>query len=122
MSSTKSSPKHTQRVSSDSAVLSFDLFSNLTYMSALSTGEVPRDVIFQHAIAQPYKTAIYFKQVYLLTKRLGFEYSRSFQLVSRKAGAATVKACCSDSPAPYPPANRSTSPGPGSKGGARAVY
>ena len=91
MSSTKSSPKHTQRVSSDSAVLSFDLFSNLTYMSALSTGEVPRDVIFQHAIAQPYKTAIYFKQVYLLTKRLGFEYSRSFQLVSRKAGAATVK-------------------------------
>lgn len=91
MSSTKSSHKPTERVSSDSAVLSFDLFSNLTYMPALSTGEVPRDVIFQHAIRQPYKRATYFKQVYLLTKRLGFEYGRSFQLVSKKAGAHSIK-------------------------------
>ena len=91
MNFTKSSRKRTEKVSSDSAVLSFDLLSNLTYMAALSTGEAPRDVIFQHAITQPYKTAIYFKQVFLLTKRLGFEYSRSFQLVSKKARAETIK-------------------------------
>ena len=91
MSSTKSSRKRTGKVSSDSALLSFDLVSNLTYMAALSTGDVPRDVIFRYVIEQPYKTAIYFKQVFLLTKKLGFEYRRSFQLVSRRAPAATVK-------------------------------
>ena len=91
MSSTKSSPKRTERVSSDSAVISFDLLSNLTYMSALATAETSRDVIFKHAIAQPYKTSVYFRQVYLLAKRLGFEYGRSFQLVSKRAGAHTVK-------------------------------
>lgn len=91
MNSTKSSRKRTEKAPSDSAVLSFDLFSNLTYMSALSTGEVPRDVIFQYAITQPYKTVIYFKRVYLLAKRLGFEYGRAFQLVSQKAAAETIK-------------------------------
>ncbi len=91
MNSTKSSRKRIEKESSDSVVLSFDLFSSLTYMSALAIGETPRDVIFQHVIQQPYKTASYFKQVYLLTKRLGFEYGRSFQLVSKKAGAYTVK-------------------------------
>ena len=88
---TRSSRKPTEKVSSDNAALSFDLLSNLTYMSALSTGESPRDVIFSYAIAQPYKTAIYFKQVYLLAKRLGFEYGRSFQLVSKTVGAETVR-------------------------------
>ena len=91
MSSTESSQKRTKKVSSDSALLSFDLVSNLTYMSALSTGEVPRDIIFQHVINQSYQTAVYFKQVYLLTKRLGFEYARSFQLVSKKARARSIK-------------------------------
>ena len=91
MTSTKSSRKRTETASSDSAVLSFDLYSNLTYMAALSSGDVPRDVIFRHAMTQSYKTAIYFKQVYLLTKRLGFEYGRAFQLVSKRAAAETMK-------------------------------
>ena len=91
MNSTKSSPKRIEKVSSDSALLSFDLFSNLTYMSALATGGVSRDVIFEYVIEQSYKTVIYFKQVYLLAKRLGFDYARSFQLVSTKAKAETMK-------------------------------
>ena len=60
-------------------------------MAALSTGESPRDIIFQQAIKQPYKTTVYFRQVYLLVKKLGFEYARGFQLVANKAGAHTVK-------------------------------
>ena len=88
---TRSSRKRTEKVSSDSAALSFDLLSNLTYMSAVSTGDVPRDIIFEFAVRQAFKTSIYFKQVYQLTKRLGFEYGRSFQLVSGKAKAASVK-------------------------------
>ena len=91
MSFTKSSQKPTEKVSSDNAVLSFDLLSNLTYMAALAAGSAPRDIIFEYVITQPYKTAIYFKRVYMLTKKLGFEYSRAFQLVSKKAGAGTIK-------------------------------
>ena len=88
---TRSSAKPTVKESSDSAVLSFDLFSNLTYMSAVSTGDAPRDVILRYAITQNYRTTIYFKQVYQLAKNLGFEYARSFQLVSQRAKAETVK-------------------------------
>ena len=42
MSFTKSSQKPTEKVSSDNAVLSFDLLSNLTYMAALAAGSAPR--------------------------------------------------------------------------------
>ena len=88
---TKLFPKRTRRVSSDSAVLSFDLMSNLTYMAALATGGPERDVILEWTIRQDYKTVTFFRQVLLLTKRLGFEYARAFRLVARKAGALSVK-------------------------------
>ena len=86
-----SSPKRTAKVSSDSAAISFDLITNLTYMAVLATGDTPRDKIFEHVSRQRFKTAIYFQQVYLLAKRLGFEYSSSFQLVSERAAADSVK-------------------------------
>ena len=88
---TKSSPKRTRKVSSDSSVISFDLLSNLTYMAALATGGPERDIILEWTIKQDYKTVSFFRQVYLLTKRLGFEYARAFRLVARKAGAHSVK-------------------------------
>ena len=91
MSSTKSSRKRTEKVSSDSADLSFDLLSNLTYMSALASADIPRDTLFRYTAAQPFKTSLYFKQIYLLTKRLGFEYSQSFRLAAEKAGAPVRK-------------------------------
>ena len=91
MSSMVSSHKRTKKVSSDSSALSFDLLTNLTYMAALSLGETSRDVVFERVMVQPFKTAVYFKQVYLLAKRLGFEYSSSFQVVSQSAGAPIVK-------------------------------
>ena len=88
---TKSSRRPTKKASSDSAVVSFDLLSNLTYMAALATGGPERDVILEWTIKQDYQTVGYFRQVYLLTKRLGFEYARSFRLVAKKANASTVK-------------------------------
>ena len=87
----KSSRKRTRKVSSDSAAISFDLLSNLTYMAALATGGPERDVILEWTIKQDYKTVAYFRQVYLLTKKLGFEYARAFRLVAGKAGAYSVK-------------------------------
>ena len=88
---TRSSRKRTRKVSSDSAALSFDLMSNLTYMAALATGGPERDVILEWTIRQDYKTVGFFRQVYLLSKRLGFEYARAFRLVAKKAAALTVK-------------------------------
>ena len=88
---TKSSPKRTRKVSSDSAAISFDLLSNLTYMAAVATRGPERDVILEWTIKQDYQTVGYFRQVYLLTKRLGFEYARAFRLVAGKAGAHSVK-------------------------------
>jgi len=91
MTSSKLSRKRPAKVSSDNAVISFDLLSNLTYMAALATGGPDRDTILEWAIRQEFKTGAFFRRVYLLTKRLGFEYTRSFRMVSAKAGAKSVK-------------------------------
>ena len=84
--------KRTAKVSSDSAWLSADLLANLTYMSAIASSQASRDKILDLASRQPFTTAVYFRQVYLLSKKLGLEYSRAFQIVAKKAGAANVSA------------------------------
>jgi archaeal flagellar protein FlaJ len=88
---TKSSQKPIGKVSSDSATLTFDLLSNLTYMAAVSVGDSPRDQILEWTIKQNYKTVPYFRQVYLLAKRAGYEYARAFQMVARRAKAEVVR-------------------------------
>jgi flagellar protein FlaJ len=65
--------------------------SNLTYMAALATGAPSRDVILEMTVRQEFKTGVFFHQVYLLSKRLGFEYARAFRMVARKAGATSIK-------------------------------
>jgi len=87
----KSKKKSTRDVSPDNAAISFDLYTNLTYMAALSQGEPSRDLIMARALEQDFKTGIFFRQVYLMTKRMGFEYSRAFRLVARKARADSIK-------------------------------
>ena len=91
MSSTKSSPRRIEKVSSDNAVIGFDLLSNLTYMSVLSMGDLPRDQVLDRCSRQPLKTAIFFDYAYILTKRLGFEYTQALQMLSEKAKASSVK-------------------------------
>ena len=91
MTSSKFSRKRPGKVSSDNAAISFDLLSNLTYMAALATGGPDRDTILEWGIGQGFKTGAFFRRVYLLSKRLGFEYTRAFRMVSAKAGATSVK-------------------------------
>ena len=91
MSSTTSSPKRIEKVSSDNVVIGFDLLSNLTYMSVLTMGDLPRDQVLDHCSRQPFKTAVFFEYIYLLAQRMGFEYTQAFQLVSEKAKASNVK-------------------------------
>ena len=90
--SKKSSSKRVaEKVSSDNSAISFDLYSNLTYMAALSVGEPSRDLIMAKSLEQDFETGIFFRQVYVMTKRMGFDYSRAFRLVSKKAGAVSSK-------------------------------
>ena len=39
---------------------------------------------------QEFTTGVFFRQVYLMTKRMGFEYSRAFRLVAKKAKAENI--------------------------------
>ena len=91
MSSITSSPKRIEKVSSDNVVVSFDLLSNLTYMSVLSMGGLPRDQVLEHCGRQRFKTAVFFEYIHLLAKRMGMEYTQAFQLVSEKARASNIK-------------------------------
>ena len=91
MSSITSSPKRIEKVASDNVVVGFDLLSNLTYMSVLSMGDLPRDQVLEHSGRQRFKTAVFFEYIYLLAKRMGLEYTQAFQLVSEKARATNVK-------------------------------
>ena len=92
MTSTASSPKRIEKVSSDNIVISFDLLTNLTYMATLAAAELPRELILQRTGEQrTLQTSVFFEQVNLLAQRLGVEYTRALQLVADKARAPNVK-------------------------------
>ena len=63
-----SKKRRSQTVSADSSEISFDLYSNLTYMAALSVGDPTRDLIMTRVLEQDFKTGIFFRQIYLMTK------------------------------------------------------
>ena len=91
MSSTEYSHKHIDKVSSDNLDIGFDLLSNLTYMSVLSLGSLPRDQVLEHCARQHFKTAVFFDFIYVMAKRVGMEYTHAFQLAAEKARASSVK-------------------------------
>ncbi|MDA0263840.1 MAG: type II secretion system F family protein [Chloroflexi bacterium] len=91
MSSMGSSLKPIDKVSSDNLDVGFDLLSNLTYMSVLSLGSLPRDQVLEHCACQRFKTAVFFDFIYLMAKRVGMEYTRAFQLAAEKARASSIK-------------------------------
>ena len=91
MSFMRSSLKPIDKVSSDNLEIGFDLLSNLTYMSVLSLGSLPRDQVLAHCARQRFKTAVFFDFIYVMAKRVGMEYTRAFQLAAEKAGASSIK-------------------------------
>ena len=91
MRSTPSSPRRIEKVSSDNVAIGFDLLASLAYMWVLTIGGLPRDRILYQCSRLHVSTAVFFEYVYVLAKRLGFEYTEAFQLVSEKARASSVK-------------------------------
>ena len=91
MNSIQSSPKRIEKVSSDNVVVGYDLLSNLTYMSVLSIGGLPRDRLLDNTGKQVLKTSIFFEYIHVLATRVGMEYSEAFRLVAERARATSVK-------------------------------
>ena len=91
MNFTKSSPRLIEKVSSDNAVIGYDLLSILTYMSVLVCGGMGREQILTNCSRQKLKTAIIFEYIYSMAKYMGVEYTHAFQIVSEKARASRIK-------------------------------
>ena len=60
-----------QRVTSDSTALGFDLFSLLTYMSALASARLSKESLLENTIRQDNQLVFYFRQVLVLAKKDG---------------------------------------------------
>lgn len=62
--------------------LDFDLLSQLTHMSAVSTAGMARAQLFEGTAALSYCTSKFFRQVHLVAQRLNYDYSRACELVA----------------------------------------
>ena len=91
MSSTTSSHRRTDKVTSDDRLIGFDLLSNLTHMAVLTLGTLPRNQVMDSVSRLNLQTAVVFEDIQLLAQRLGYEYTRAFQLVSDKVNSSGLK-------------------------------
>lgn len=69
-----------------------DLLFLQTYMAAISTADIKRDQIFEHASEKKeYVVSKYLKKVFLLVKNLGYEYSKACKLMAKKVKNPMLK-------------------------------
>ena len=88
MVSTSSSgfwPKLINKVSSDNEISDFDIFYQLTYMSAVAAAGISRARIFQLAAALARPPSEFFRQIDLLVQRLGYDYASACRLIGETA-------------------------------------
>jgi flagellar protein FlaJ len=69
-----------------------DMLFMLTYTAAIATGDIDRGQIFKFASEQKeYLVSIYFKRVYSLAVKLGYEYAKACKSISNKVKFAVLK-------------------------------
>ena len=90
-SSARSRRTRRQKENSDSTALGFDIFSLLTYISAVAGAGLGRDALLENTLRQDNQLVVYFQRVFVLAKSMGVEYYRAFALVGRQAKAARVR-------------------------------
>lgn len=61
--------------------LDFDLITQLTHMSAVSTSGISRDRLFDGTASLDYSTSKYFRRVHRVAQRLNYDYSRACEVV-----------------------------------------
>jgi len=89
-SNTKSSPNG--KISFNKDFLKGDLFCHLTYMSAIATSNLPRNMLFEYAANLPYNSSRYIRKVHFLAKKLNYDYSEACRLVGEETKEPEAKA------------------------------
>ena len=74
------------------AMMSFDMFYQLSYMSTIASAGVPRDQIFEHSARLACASAEYFNRVELARTRLKYDYARACRAVGEDLEEDEVKA------------------------------
>ena len=83
--------KRSEKGSINQRLLPMDLLSHLSYMSAIATAGVSREVIFREASQLPYVSSRYFNEIYTLCNRLNYDYANACRLVGETAEEGEVK-------------------------------
>jgi flagellar protein FlaJ len=68
----------------DKEYLDLDLFSQMTYMAAISSSGLARNRIFESAAHLPYSSSCYFKEVNFLVHKLNYDYPEACRIVGEK--------------------------------------
>ena len=72
------------RGKTDQRQLAFDLFMQVSYMAALATAKVSRDVLFARAAALNLASTPYFRDVQTVASRLSVDYSKACQVIAER--------------------------------------
>ena len=72
-------------------LMSFDMLYQLSYMSVIAAGGVPRSQIFERAARLQCVSAEYFNKVELASKRLKYDYARACRMVGNVTEEEVVK-------------------------------
>ena len=73
------------------AALSFDLLYQLSYMSVIAAGGVPRSHIFESAAELDCAPTEYFRKIELACKRLKYDYAQACRIVGESAEEEEIK-------------------------------
>jgi archaeal flagellar protein FlaJ len=72
-------------------LLKGDLFCHLTYMAAIATSHLPRNLLFEYAAALPYNSSRYIRNVHNLAKKLNYDYAEACRIVGEATKEQDVK-------------------------------
>ena len=72
-------------------ILYFDMLSMLTYMSAIATAGISRDILFEYTSRQEYVPARYLRKIFVLARNWSYGYANACKLVSERTKVPLVK-------------------------------
>jgi len=90
MSSSKSSPKHASK-NSFKSVSPFDMFYQLTYMSAMAASGISRAKVFEIASQSKSDAAMYFAAVNTLVDEFRYDYPEACRAIGLKSKSDNIK-------------------------------
>ena len=83
--------RRSKKDSFNQELLGIDLFSQLSYMSAIATAGVSRAQMFDYASRLPYVSSRYFRDIHLLAQKLNYDYAEACRMVGEKTEEEEVK-------------------------------